>query len=414
MAMTTQPTVNVIDEIVIQNSLRDGRTLGRKYLLMATSSFSFFRATAHLFYAHARILGLPPSPVSWICGDLHVENFGAYKGNNRVEYFDINDFDEACFGPLSADIVRLAASIMLACEEMPLDVPSQDKLALQALEAYKAALMQGKAYWCEHKTSVGAIKSLFEQIKSRKRVDFLNARSIVKRRLRTISLDGQRYLPCGPLDEKPAAFAKIFAKFAEPEPRYYEFRDVAFRVAGLGSLGLRRYMILLRGKGDPDKNQILDAKAGNPSSAATLLPKRQPKWATEAERVVALQHRLQAVPAAGLTAIRISRHDYVLRELQPAEDRLKLSGLVKSASKDHSTLGQVFEHMARMAAWSHLRGAAREGADGPDVMMKFAQKLDAGVFLASARIFKDQCDADFTAFKTAYTANDSRLAATLK
>ncbi len=405
---------NCVDDIAAQNAGRDIRVLPRKYKDMAESHFAFYRATAHLYYRNIKVLGLPPSPVGWICGDMHVENFGVYRGNNGLEYFDINDFDEACMGPLAADIVRLATSIMLACEAMGLDAPTQESLALAALEAYFGALREGKSGWCERKTSTGAIKALFRQIKARKRRAFLNARSLTVKNLRKLAVDGERYLPLGRTDEKPASIGKIFAGLSAPTPHYFDLRDMAFRVAGLGSLGLRRYAVLLHGRGDPDRNVLYDIKATEASAAAQLLPHRQPKWPTEAMRIVTLQTRLQAVTAAKLHAARISRRDYVVRALQPSEDRLNLTGLIKNREKHIESLSESFIQMGKMAAWAHLRCAAREGADGPDAMIKFAAKADHKLWLTCALSLKAANDADYEIFKNAYAANDARLAATLK
>ena len=41
-----------------------------------------------------------------ICGDLHLENFGAYRTDAGDFRFDINDFDEALVAPASFDLVR--------------------------------------------------------------------------------------------------------------------------------------------------------------------------------------------------------------------------------------------------------------------------------------------------------------------
>ena len=68
---------------------------------MASDPFYFFRGTAHLFYEDLvnTEAALPGQPLTWVCGDLHIENFGSYKGDNRLVYFDINDFDEANLAP---------------------------------------------------------------------------------------------------------------------------------------------------------------------------------------------------------------------------------------------------------------------------------------------------------------------------
>ncbi|MFM6271696.1 MAG: DUF2252 family protein, partial [Dolichospermum sp.] len=73
--------------------------------------FYFFRGTCHLFYEDlSENSGMNLAPLTWICGDLHLENFGSYKGNNRLVYFDINDFDEAVIAPCTWEIVRFITS----------------------------------------------------------------------------------------------------------------------------------------------------------------------------------------------------------------------------------------------------------------------------------------------------------------
>src|SRR5471030_1659035 len=84
------------------NQDRDPQLLRMKYQKMAQSAFLFLRGADHLFYD-----ALPDqplfrgAPLAWACSDLHVENFGSYKGDNRQVYFDINDFDEGALAPAS-------------------------------------------------------------------------------------------------------------------------------------------------------------------------------------------------------------------------------------------------------------------------------------------------------------------------
>src|ERR1700733_13039844 len=73
-----------------------------KYESMTDNPFRFFRGTNHIFYDDLQNAGpMPESPAAWICGDLHLENFGTYKSDNRLIYFDLNDFDEAILAPVS-------------------------------------------------------------------------------------------------------------------------------------------------------------------------------------------------------------------------------------------------------------------------------------------------------------------------
>ena len=77
------------------NADRDPEMLRLKYEALLESPFRFFRGTCHLFYEDIPEKSfILKSPGTWICGDLHLENFGTFKGNNMLAYFDMNDFDE--------------------------------------------------------------------------------------------------------------------------------------------------------------------------------------------------------------------------------------------------------------------------------------------------------------------------------
>ena len=96
------PTIDILSRIQAYNSNRDAERLAMKYRKMRADPFVFLRGTCHLFYE--RLAGLDidlKAPATWVCGDLHLENFGSYKGDNRLAYFDINDFDEAALAPCS-------------------------------------------------------------------------------------------------------------------------------------------------------------------------------------------------------------------------------------------------------------------------------------------------------------------------
>src|ERR1700730_17049882 len=90
-----------------------------KYKLMAADVFRFFRGTCHLFYEDLSNQSLiPGTPAVWMCGDLHLENFGSYKGDNRLVYFDLNDFDESILGPASWELARIITSILVAFDSL--------------------------------------------------------------------------------------------------------------------------------------------------------------------------------------------------------------------------------------------------------------------------------------------------------
>ena len=101
------PAGSVAARILRFNEGRDPERLDMKYEAMRQSPFAFFRGTCHLFWEDwPRDSPLNSAPVTWVCGDLHFENFGTYKGDNRLVYFDINDFDEAVLAACTFDVTR--------------------------------------------------------------------------------------------------------------------------------------------------------------------------------------------------------------------------------------------------------------------------------------------------------------------
>ncbi len=119
---------------------RDPDLLKAKYQYMREEEenpFIFFRSTCHLFYEDLPIKSwFKKAPLVWICGDLHVENFGNYKADNRHVYFDINDFDEAVLAPCTWEIARLLTSIFVSTETYSVGLQVAEKLCQKFLNSY--------------------------------------------------------------------------------------------------------------------------------------------------------------------------------------------------------------------------------------------------------------------------------------
>jgi hypothetical protein len=91
------------------NQGRDPERLAMKYAKMRANPFTFLCGTCHLFHLRLPVERvLDDAPKVWVCGDLHLENFGSYKGDNRLAYFDIIDFDEAALAPCTLGSGSLA------------------------------------------------------------------------------------------------------------------------------------------------------------------------------------------------------------------------------------------------------------------------------------------------------------------
>lgn len=362
---TMQSTAEIIRSF---NAGRDTERLAMKYQNMQSSPFSFLRGTCHLFHAQLPITQvLAKAPATWLCGDLHLENFGSYKGDNRLAYFDQNDFDETALAPCTWDALRLATSVLVASHPRKGNSSPNIALAKAFLKAYSDTLAEGKVRWIERDTADGPIRELLNSVRQRTRADFLELRTEVHRRHRRIRLDGRKALPAS--EEQREHIFTFMEKFAaeQEHPEFFSPLDVARRIAGTGSLGVDRYVILIHGKGSPDGNYLLDLKQALPSAPAAYSKITQPTWKNEAERIVTIQRQAQAIPMAFLNPVLLNNNAYILRCLQPSEDRISLR--LKPRMQPANAL--LLQDMGRITAWAHLRSSGRRGAAIADELMEF-------------------------------------------
>ena len=194
-----------------------------KHESMSKAAFPFMRAT---FYRWATSWAemcpeLALAPTLLAVGDLHVENFGTWRDEEGRLIWGINDFDEAYAMPYTIDLVRLATSALLAIEGDALALEPRDACA-SILAGYRAMIGQrhGRAFVLEEAHPAMRAMALGED---RDPVRFwsklgqfepVKAPGPVRKLL-------QRQLPDAALS-----------------PRYVH------RVAGLGSLGRPRYVVL--------------------------------------------------------------------------------------------------------------------------------------------------------------------------
>ena len=363
--------MDVISEILAFNAGREQERLQLKFQKMRVDAFSFLRGTCHLFYNRlAQIRLIKSAPIVWVCGDLHLENFGSYKGSNRLAYFDLNDFDEAALAPASWDLVRILTSLIVGADSLSIRLPEAQKLCSVFLDSYSSALAQGKAYWIEDETARGLIRDLLGSLQSRKRASFIRTRTVTKGQTCVLKIDGKKTLAVTAAQRTAVMdFMHRFAE-AQSQPKFFKVLDVARRIAGTGSLGVQRYVILIEGKGSIGGHYLLDLKQSLGSCVAPHFEALQPSWRSQAHRVVELQRRMQAMPVAMLQPVRFDGSAYVLRELQPTEDRVSLDRAQQDIEKLEITIGA----MGQMLAWAQLRSSGRSGSATADELIHFSQR----------------------------------------
>jgi uncharacterized protein (DUF2252 family) len=375
-------TNDVADILRTYNAGREPERLRLKYVSMRTNPFVFLRGTAHLFFQRLDEMGaMPAGPTAVCCGDLHLENFGTYLGENGLTYFDVNDYDEAALAPAAVDILRFVTSILVAGPVIGLKRSEALAHGKMAIDAYRDELRRGKARWIELRTSDGLIGELMNGLKHRDPVKFLDKRTVVKKGVRRLQVDGERALPVTTSERK--SLQAFVAKLAtsESDAAGFKFVDAARRIAGTGSLGLARYVILVETSKASEGHLLLDLKAARPSALVPHVREQQPKWDGDAVRIVALQSHAQAVSPKLLRAVTFGGRPFVLKEMQPSADRLKL----EQATGEPKALARAIVSKAELSAWGHLRGSGRNGAANADDLSAYAtdtKPLDALLKLA--------------------------------
>src|SRR5437867_6670771 len=83
---------------------------------MRTGALPFLRATYYRWAQTWReiVEDSGRAPLVLAVGDLHVENFGTWRDADGRLVWGVNDFDEAAQMPYVLDLLRLAASALLA------------------------------------------------------------------------------------------------------------------------------------------------------------------------------------------------------------------------------------------------------------------------------------------------------------
>src|ERR1700749_631017 len=199
-----------------------------KYEAMAENAFRFFRGTCHLFYEDlAAAEPLPLSPLAWICGDLHIENFGSYKGDNKLVYFDLNDFDEGLLAPASYEVVRMVTSIFIAFDNLGFEPEKALKMAQLFVGTYSATLAKGKAISIEPRTAKGIVCDFLTSAAKSTYKDLLKKRTVSKKKSIMLSLSDERHFK---LDKKLRAELKVhvneWIKTSNDGPYNYEVISV--------------------------------------------------------------------------------------------------------------------------------------------------------------------------------------------
>ena len=346
-----------VDRILAYNARLDKRDLLHKLDKLLASPFQFFRGTFHLFTRDLSLKEFRSIPMTRsagpIIGDLHSENFGIFRAVHEELSVDINDFDETTHGPYEFDLRRLATSLMLAAVGQGASFSGGIAQAEDCARSYIDALRTMSAIKKREDFKAFRVPA---EIKLKSRPAFI--KSLIDKNL-------DREIQFRASEKYPPVDAATLAKLSEAFSRYretcvpadhkpageYLFVTAASRIAGTGSLGRKRYAILMSiEKGSPsiDRLRLVEWKQSLDSAYDEALPHAVKSRAKQV--VTAAKHfQLHAKRFMGYT--RVGKMPMQARELG-ANDQL--------LAADAKTYGAI-------TARAHLLGSMPEA--GPRTLL---------------------------------------------
>jgi uncharacterized protein (DUF2252 family) len=359
-----------------------------KYERMMASPLGFFRGAVPVMAAD--LAQLPHTGIiCQICGDAHVQNLGAYASPDGRMLFDIDDFDETTRAPFEWDGRRMAASLVLAGRE----AGAKGAEYKDAVRVFMAQYRKSIRMFSE----MAVIDVARYQVHRLQRIEpvskaLLKAeRSTPQKSMEDLTVESKAHGHRVFREEKPvlvrvqgvkareiAASLLRYRESLQPEVQHfldqYRVLDVAFKVVGNGSVGLRCYAIYLEGNGERDP-LFLQMKEERPSAYAPYLPATSGRRTThEGQRVAEGQEAMQmdSDPMLGWTTM--AGRDYLVRQLNDHKGPIELKDMAGSALEEYAKVcGELLARgHCRSGDACVLAGYMGTSAKVDEALVKFA------------------------------------------
>ena len=374
-----------------------------KHQLMAASPFGYFRGAVPVMAADLSVL---PNTgiVSQLCGDAHVRNLGAFAAPDGRLVFDINDFDETIRGPFEWDLKRMAASLVLAGRESGHKETSACCAVEEFIERYSAKMREFSELpllevgrYQVHR--LGSVEPIHEALLKAERAtpqhtlerltEAASSKPGAPRRFReqkpmlTRVTGSQAVAVLGAL----GPYHEMLERQRQHLLSLYRPVDVAFKVVGTGSVGLRDYCIYFEGNG-PHDPLFLQIKEEAASGYAAYLTDAHPAH-QNGQRAVEGQRAMQVQSDPFLGWTHMGGRDFLVRQLNDHKGSIEIEDLQGSG------LAAFAEICGELLARGHARSgdpmviAAYIGTGN-----RFAQAL--GRFGA---LYADQTEKDWQALR---------------
>ncbi len=410
-------------------ALLDASTRGRipklvalKKQLMAVSPFAYFRGAVPVMAYDLSLIG-NTGICNQLCGDAHVRNLGAFAAPDGRLVFDINDFDETIVAPFEWDVKRMATSLILAGRSAGSKNIACREAAAMFLERYRTTMgtfarmpvlevaryqvhrlrdvlpVQGILRMAERATPMHTLLTLTEvqgSVAAKKDVGGVKTKGKAKKEGPPET--AERVFKTNPptltrvTGEMAAKVLGSLTKYTEsllPERRHFlaQYRpvDVAFKVVGTGSVGLRDYVVLMEGNGPKDplflqiKEEVASGYAPYVAVKARKERENQGRRVVEGERAM----QLQSDPFLGWTTM--EGRDYLVRQLNDHKASINLENLKAAGLLEYAYV------CGEMLARGHARAGDCSMIAG---YLGTSTRFDEAV-VAFAETYADQTEADW-------------------
>ncbi|HEX3715338.1 MAG TPA: DUF2252 domain-containing protein [Trebonia sp.] len=265
---------DALQTILAQNAIRVPELVPIRHYRMAVSPWNYYRGAAAVMAAD--LASQPDSGLTvQLGGDAHVLNFGLWATPERQLAFDLRDFDETHHGPFEWDVKRFAASLVVAARQNGTGRKMADAAVTAGVEAYRRRMRRYRDLpeldiWYDA-TRVDRLIGYFEpadrdQVSvyiERKRQRRTSRRAFTKL---TEMADGRPRITEDPpvrvelsdaeqgdiADELLAGYRETLQEDRRALFDRFTVADVVRQVVGVGSVGMRVYLVLLEGRTGAD------------------------------------------------------------------------------------------------------------------------------------------------------------------
>jgi uncharacterized protein (DUF2252 family) len=393
-----------VASVIAAHEGREDRLIPVRVGRMVQSPYAFLRGTAAIMAED--FSALPSTGVTpVICGDAHLGNFGFYASPERALVFDLNDFDEAHPGRWEWDVRRLTTSVYVAGRVNGASRADCAKAVRRCVAAYRGQVwdlsaepLLARSFMpldVDHLRDNVSDKSLRDDVE--RAADRARRRTSDRALPKLTTREGGQHR----IVEDPPVITRLsdaeYDEIAEALDLYlttlpphwrrivagYTLRDIAHKVVGVGSVGLRAYVALCEGS-SPDDALFLQLKEARRSVVARFVHGDSAWHQHQGQRVVEYQQALQTVsdPLLGWTSF--GGRQYYVRQFRDMKGALTVDDLGPEALADYAGVCGL------LLAKGHARTSGASMIAG---YLGRSEKADRA-FATFARRYADQVERD--------------------